>query len=144
MAKKRKTIPQYGTVMLNGVEYYRTRICDADGKRVAIYILAASFLLISFSIAILHSMNSVVRYLGLFSNKIVLQLPCNSYGNRITLIICSIPLFANMPLQRSCNIQFPALTRTCQYFFHCCRRNLNELTSSFLPQSQISNANHFE
>lgn len=37
MAKKRKTIPQYGTVMLNGVEYYRTRICDADGKRVAIY-----------------------------------------------------------------------------------------------------------
>ena len=36
MAKK-KTIPKYGTVMLNGTEYYRTRIEDADGKRVALY-----------------------------------------------------------------------------------------------------------
>lgn len=34
---KRKAIPQYGTVTLNGTEYYRTRIEDADGKRVAIY-----------------------------------------------------------------------------------------------------------
>ena len=37
MAKKRKTIPNYGTVTLNGIEYYRTRIMDADGKRVALY-----------------------------------------------------------------------------------------------------------
>ena len=37
MAKKRKAIPEYGTVMNGGKEYYRTRIEDADGKRVAIY-----------------------------------------------------------------------------------------------------------
>lgn len=36
MAKK-KTIPKYGTVIMNGVEYYRTRIEDADGKRMALY-----------------------------------------------------------------------------------------------------------
>jgi len=34
---KRKAIPKYGTVMLGGIEYYRTRIEDADGKRVALY-----------------------------------------------------------------------------------------------------------
>ena len=37
MARKKKQIPEYGTVILNGVEYYRTRIEDADGKRVALY-----------------------------------------------------------------------------------------------------------
>lgn len=37
MAKKRKKIPEYGTVVQNGIEYYRTRILDADGKRVALY-----------------------------------------------------------------------------------------------------------
>ena len=37
MARRKKAIPQYGTVMLNGIEYYRTRIEDADGKRVALY-----------------------------------------------------------------------------------------------------------
>lgn len=36
MAKRRK-IPDYGTVVQNGIEYYRTRIVDADGKRVALY-----------------------------------------------------------------------------------------------------------
>lgn len=36
MARK-KMIPNYGTVMLHGSEYYRTRIEDADGKRVALY-----------------------------------------------------------------------------------------------------------
>lgn len=36
MAKRRK-IPDYGTVVQNGIEYYRTRILDADGKRVALY-----------------------------------------------------------------------------------------------------------
>ena len=30
-------LPEYGTVMMKGVQYYRTRITDADGKRVAIY-----------------------------------------------------------------------------------------------------------
>mgnify|MGYP002087768686 CR=1 FL=1 len=30
-------IPKYGTVVLKGVEYYRTRIEDADGRRVALY-----------------------------------------------------------------------------------------------------------
>ena len=34
---KRKNIPEYGTVVMNGIEYYRTRIEDADGKRVALY-----------------------------------------------------------------------------------------------------------
>lgn len=37
MARRKKAVPQYGTVMLNGIEYYRTRIEDADGKRVALY-----------------------------------------------------------------------------------------------------------
>jgi len=34
---RRKMIPNYGTVLMNGTEYYRTRITNADGKRVAIY-----------------------------------------------------------------------------------------------------------
>ena len=37
MAKRKRAIPQYGTVVLNGIEYYRTRIEDSDGKRVALY-----------------------------------------------------------------------------------------------------------
>lgn len=37
MARKKKSIPQYGTVILRGEEVYRTRIIDADGKRVALY-----------------------------------------------------------------------------------------------------------
>lgn len=37
MGRKKKQIPKYGTVVLNGVEYFRTRIEDADGKRVALY-----------------------------------------------------------------------------------------------------------
>lgn len=36
---KRKKIPNYGTVMIGGTEYYRTRISDTDGKRVALYAL---------------------------------------------------------------------------------------------------------
>lgn len=30
LAKRKMMIPEYGTVMLNGIEYYRTRIEDAD------------------------------------------------------------------------------------------------------------------
>ncbi len=37
MAKKKQSIPQYATTMIKGVEYYRTRIEDADGKRVTLY-----------------------------------------------------------------------------------------------------------
>lgn len=37
MAKKKTKIPEYGTVILSGTEYYRTRIKDADGKMVALY-----------------------------------------------------------------------------------------------------------
>ena len=37
MARKKKSIPQYGTIILRGEEVYRTRIIDADGKRVALY-----------------------------------------------------------------------------------------------------------
>lgn len=36
MAKKRRAIPKYGTVTIGDNEYYRTRIEDADGVRVAI------------------------------------------------------------------------------------------------------------
>ncbi len=34
---KKKAIPNYGKVLMNGTEYYRTRIEDADGKRFALY-----------------------------------------------------------------------------------------------------------
>ena len=37
MGRKKKQIPKYGTVTLNGIEYFRTCIEDADGKRVALY-----------------------------------------------------------------------------------------------------------
>lgn len=37
MAKRKRIVPQYGTVVLNGNEYYRTRIEDSDGNRVALY-----------------------------------------------------------------------------------------------------------
>lgn len=36
MAKK-KCVPEYGTVTRKGIQYYRTRITDADGKRVDLY-----------------------------------------------------------------------------------------------------------
>ena len=35
MAKR--AIPQYGTVTLNGIDYYRTRVQNTDGKLVALY-----------------------------------------------------------------------------------------------------------
>ena len=37
MGRKKKQIPAYRTVIHNGIEYYRTRVEDADGKRVALY-----------------------------------------------------------------------------------------------------------
>lgn len=37
LARMKKAIPEYKTVIYNGIQYYRTRIEDADGKRVAIY-----------------------------------------------------------------------------------------------------------
>ncbi len=37
MAKKKDTLPNYGTVVRKGITYYRTRILDADGKQVALY-----------------------------------------------------------------------------------------------------------
>ena len=37
MPRKKEVIPEYKTVIHNGTEYFRTRIKDADGKRVAIY-----------------------------------------------------------------------------------------------------------
>ena len=37
MAKKNKSVPQYGTVTRKGTLYYRTRILDADGKQVSLY-----------------------------------------------------------------------------------------------------------
>ena len=37
MKQSKRSIPQYGTVMRNGQQYYRTRIMDADGKQVSLY-----------------------------------------------------------------------------------------------------------
>lgn len=37
MAKKKSTVPQYGTTTRKGIKYYRTRITDADGKQVDLY-----------------------------------------------------------------------------------------------------------
>ena len=37
MPRKKRVIPEYGTCMRKGIEYYRTRIVDADGKRVSLY-----------------------------------------------------------------------------------------------------------
>lgn len=37
MAKKKQSVPEYGTVMRKGTLYYRTRILDADGKQVSLY-----------------------------------------------------------------------------------------------------------
>ena len=37
MARRKKAIPQYGTVIKQGVLYYRTRIKDANGKYIALY-----------------------------------------------------------------------------------------------------------
>lgn len=37
MAKKKERIPQYKTVTLKGIQYYRTRVTDADGKQVSLY-----------------------------------------------------------------------------------------------------------
>lgn len=37
MARRKKFIPPYGTVLLNGILYYRTRVVDHDGKRFALY-----------------------------------------------------------------------------------------------------------
>lgn len=37
MGRKKKQIPAYRTVIHNGIEYFRTRVEDADGKRVALY-----------------------------------------------------------------------------------------------------------
>ena len=37
MARKKEIIPEYQSEIFNGKEYFRTRIKDADGKRVAVY-----------------------------------------------------------------------------------------------------------
>lgn len=37
MAEKRKRIPRYSKVQVNGYEYYKTDVEDADGKRIILY-----------------------------------------------------------------------------------------------------------
>ena len=37
MATKRRRIPRYGTVEINGHTYYKTHVTDADGKRIVLY-----------------------------------------------------------------------------------------------------------
>ena len=39
MAKRTHKVPEYGTVVRKGKQYYRTRITDTDGKRVDLYAL---------------------------------------------------------------------------------------------------------
>ncbi|MCD7819955.1 MAG: site-specific integrase, partial [Lachnospiraceae bacterium] len=39
MAAKKTNIPDYGTTMRAGIEYYRTRVKNADGKMVELYAL---------------------------------------------------------------------------------------------------------
>lgn len=36
MGRPKKQVPQYSTDTFNGYTYYRTRITDADGKRVSL------------------------------------------------------------------------------------------------------------
>lgn len=36
MGRPKKQRPQYSTDTINGYTYYRTRITDADGKRVSL------------------------------------------------------------------------------------------------------------
>lgn len=37
MARPKKVLPTYGTTVIKGITYYRTRITDADGKRVSLF-----------------------------------------------------------------------------------------------------------
>ena len=37
MARRRKIIPEYGTVNIKGKIYYRTRVCDKFGHEIAVY-----------------------------------------------------------------------------------------------------------
>lgn len=37
MASKRKRIPRYGTVEINGIQYYKTHVEGSDGKRICLY-----------------------------------------------------------------------------------------------------------
>ncbi len=37
MARPKKVLPSYGTTVIKGITYYRTRITDADGKRVSLF-----------------------------------------------------------------------------------------------------------
>lgn len=37
MSRPKKVLPTYGTTTIKGIQYYRTRIKDADGKRVPLY-----------------------------------------------------------------------------------------------------------
>ena len=37
MATKRRRIPRYGTVEINGHTYYKTHVTDSDGKQIALY-----------------------------------------------------------------------------------------------------------
>ena len=44
MAKKKQSVPEYGTVTRKGTLYYRTRITDADGKQVSLYAVSYTHL----------------------------------------------------------------------------------------------------
>lgn len=37
VARPKRQTPKYGTTIIKGIEYYRTRITDTDGKRVTLY-----------------------------------------------------------------------------------------------------------
>ena len=37
MAARRMMLPDYGTVGMQGTQYYRTRVTDQQGRRVSLY-----------------------------------------------------------------------------------------------------------
>ena len=86
MARKKKEIPTYGTVVLKGVEYYRTRIEDADGRRVALYARTPEELLEKVEEAQRQIEDAVFRRTThrLWPNIVSVGSPCNlqEYGQQ--------------------------------------------------------------
>ncbi len=64
MASKRMSVPQYGTVMIHGSLYYRTRVTDNEGKRVALYAKSPRELYEKERIALIEIENATFRRLS--------------------------------------------------------------------------------
>ena len=64
MASNRMSVPQYGTVMIHGSLYYRTRVTDNEGKRVALYAKSPRELYEKERIALIEIENTTFRRLS--------------------------------------------------------------------------------